>query len=570
MEEYPWYKNYDADIPHSLQPYPATTMVDMVDESARARPYRSFLYFQGTKLLYDDFVRNSDALSAGLAATGISRNDRVALVLPNCPQLILGLHAVWKAGAIAVPVNPYYTEHELELTFNEVGVTAVIVLAPFYNAVKNIQPRTGVRTVIATSIKEYLPSYKRLLFSLFREKRQGCRIDLQQGDLWFQELIGKYRKSKRPAVNISPDDPAVILFSGGTTGVPMGAVGTHQAMVMTGMQIQAWLKPVLEEWDDRFLLPLPLYHVFGCIGSLGTAVINHSSCILVPDPRDMTDVVKNIRKYKPAFMPGVSTFFINMMKHPLVSSGKVSLKSIKISIGGALPMKAELKKEFERITGGRLVEGYAMTETMQAAALCTVVRASKEGSAGLPLPDVIMKVMDAETGLTKMEAGQLGEICVKAPNLMMGYWERPDETAGIMREGWLYTGDIGYMDKDGNLFLHSRKKEIIKTSGFQVWPREVEEVLQEHPAVMEAGVAGVPDPSQGESVKAWVVLSPDVDCSSGELKDFCRNKLAAYKVPRQIEIRDRLPKSQVGKILRRVLIEEEHNDSLSDNDNKNS
>jgi long-chain acyl-CoA synthetase len=338
MVEYPWLKNYDVGVPHTLQPYPARTMIEVVDESAAAKPYRAFLYFQGSKLLYDDFVRSSDALAAGLAAAGVCRNDRVALVLPNCPQLILGLHAVWKAGAIAVPVNPYYTEHELELVFNEVGVTAVIALTPFYQAVKNIQPRTGVRTVIATSIKEYLPQHKRLLFGVVMEKEKGHHIDLQQGDRWFQELIAKYKNSKRPAVNVSPSDPAVILFSGGTTGIPMGAVGTHQAMVMSAMQIQAWLKPALEEWDDRFLLPLPLYHVFGCIGSLGTAMINHSSCILVPDPRDMADVLKNIGKYKPAFMPGVSTFFINMMKHPLVRNGKISLKSIKISVGGNLPL----------------------------------------------------------------------------------------------------------------------------------------------------------------------------------------------------------------------------------------
>ena len=568
MEDYPWYKNYDAGVPHTLQPYPARTMVDVVDESARARPYRAFLFFLGSKLLYDDFVHKTDALAAGLAASGVNKGDRVALVLPNCPQMVLGLHAVWKAGAIAVPINPYYTEHEMELAFNEVGVTVAIALAPCYNAVKNIQSRTSVRTVIATNIKEYLPAYKRILFGLFMEKNEGYRIELQHGDFWFQELMAKYKRSRRPDVRISPADPAVILFSGGTTGVPMGAVGTHQSMVMSAMQVQAWLKPVLEEWDDRFLLPLPLYHVFGCIGSLGTAMVNHSSCVLVPDPRNMNDVLKNINKYKPAFMPGVSTFFINMMKHPLVRGGSVSLKSLKVSIGGALPLKPDVRREFEAVTGGRLVEGYAMTESMQAAALSTAVREPKEGSVGLPLPDVVMKVMDAETGLSELPAGTLGEICVRAPNLMLGYWNRPEETAGIMREGWLYTGDIGYMDKDGYVFIHSRKKEIIKTSGFQVWPREVEEVLQEHPAVMEAGVAGVPDPSQGESVKAWVVLSPDSDCSAGELRDFCRSKLAAYKVPRQIEIRDRLPKSQVGKILRRVLIEEEHKDRYSDNNQK--
>ena len=246
MEDYPWYKNYDAGVPHTLQPYPARTMVDVVDESARARPYRAFLFFLGSKLLYDDFVHKTDALAAGLAASGVNKGDRVALVLPNCPQMVLGLHAVWKAGAIAVPINPYYTEHEMELAFNEVGVTVAIALAPCYNAVKNIQSRTSVRTVIATNIKEYLPAYKRILFGLFMEKNEGYRIELQHGDFWFQELMAKYKRSRRPDVRISPADPAVILFSGGTTGVPMGAVGTHQSMVMSAMQVQAWLKPVLE------------------------------------------------------------------------------------------------------------------------------------------------------------------------------------------------------------------------------------------------------------------------------------------------------------------------------------
>ncbi len=479
MEEYPWHKSYDAGVPHTLQPYPARTMVDVVDESARARPYRAFLFFLGSKLLYDDFVHDSDALAAGLAAHGVNKGDRVALVLPNCPQLILGLHAVWKAGAIAVPVNPYYTEHELELTFNEVGVTTVITLAPSYNAVKNIQPRAQVRTVIATSIRDCLPASRRMLFGLFKEKSGSYRIELQQGDLWFQQLLKKFRHSRRPQVDISPADPAVILFSGGTTGLTLGAVVTHQSMVMSAMQIQAWVKPALEEWDARFVLPLPLYHVFGCIGALGTAMVNHSSCVLVPDPHNMDEVLKSIKRYKPAFMPGVSTFFINMMKHPWIRHGRVSLKSIKISIGVDLPMKTELRKEFEEITGGRLVGGYAMTETMQVAALSTVVRAPREVSVGLPLPDVVIKVMDAETGLKEMPPGGLGEICVKAPNLMQGYWNRPEKTAGMMREGWVYTGDIGYMDKDGYLYITSRKKPLIKTSGFQVWPREVEEVLQE-------------------------------------------------------------------------------------------
>jgi len=557
MEEYPWFKSYDEGVPHTLQPYPARTMVDVVDESARARPYRAFLYFLGSKLLYDDFVRYSDALAAGLVAAGLGRNDRVALLLPNCPQMIIALHGIWKAGAIAVPLNPFYTAHELEQAFNEVRVKVVITLAPFYNTVKDIQPRTGVRTVIATNIKTYLPASRRIFLGPFMQKGEGYHIELQKGDMWFQELIRKHQKSARPAVSLSPTDPAVIFLSGGTTGMTMGATGTHQSLLLSAMQIQAWLRPVLEEWDDRFLLPLPLYHDFNCIGALGTAMINHSSCILVPDPRNMKEIIKNVEKYKPAVIPGVSAFFINMLRYPLVRDRKISLRGIKIAINGDPAVKDDLKSEFESVTGGKLIAGYAMTETMQAATLTPVIREGKEGAAGLPLPDVIMKVVDAETGLTDLSAGCPGEICIKAPNLMLGYWNRPEETAGILRDGWLFTGDIGYIDGDGYVFIQGRKKEMINASGFQVWPREVEEVIDSHPAVAEVAVAGIPDAKQGEAIKAWVVLARGKTATAEEIQDWCRGRLTGYKVPRYIEFRESLPRTMTGKILRKALVEEE-------------
>jgi len=439
----------------------------------------------------------------------------------------------------------------------EVDAAAVIVLNPFYQAVKNVQAGTAIRAVIATSIKEYLPAHLGLLFTLAREKKEGYRISLQKGDVWFQDLLRKYKNARRPDVEVRPADPAVILFSGGTTGTPKGAIGTHEALIMTAMQINAWLSPVLEQWEDRVALTMPLFHVFGCVGALGTAMVNHSSCILIPNPRDITDVVKSIKKYKPAFMLGVPTFYIGIMNHPLVKSGKVRLLSMKICIVGAAPLMVETKKTFESMTGGRLLEGYAMTETMQGATLNPVMGENKEGSVGMPLPDVIIKVVDAETGRINMKAGELGEICFKAPNLMQGYWNQPQETADMLRDGWLHTGDIGYLDSDGHLFLHSRKKEIIKTSGFQVWPREVEEVLHEYPAVMEASVAGVPDQYQGEAVKAWVVLNEGMTCTADELREHCKSRLSAYKVPRYIDFKNSLPKTQIGKILRRILIEEE-------------
>jgi len=557
MDKYPWLMNYDEGVPHTLEPYPMTTMIEVVDESAKAKPYRAMFYFKGYKLLYDDFVRQSDALAAGLVALGIHKGDRVALLLPNCPQMVLAFHGIWKAGAIAVPINPLYTERELKDALIEIDAAAVIVLNPFYRAVKNIQEGTSIKCVIATSIKEYLPVHLGMAFTLAREKKEGYRISLEKGDMWFQDLLRKFKNARRPDITVKPADPAVILFSGGTTGTPKGAVGTHGALIMTAMQIKAWLSPMLEQWEDRVVLTMPLFHVFGCVGALGTAMVNNSSCVLIPDPRDITDVVYSIKKYKPSFMPGVPTFYIGIMNHPLVKAGKVRLSGMKICIVGAAPLMVDTKKKFESMTGGRLLEGYAMTETMQAATLNPVVGANKEGSVGMPLPDVAIKIVDAETGRQSMKKGELGEICIKAPNIMTGYWNRPQETADMLRDGWLYSGDIGYLDSDGHLFLHSRKKDIIKTSGFQVWPREIEEILHEHPAVMEASVAGIPDQYQGEAVKAWVVINPGMTCTVDELREHCKARLAAYKVPRYIEIKNSLPKTQVGKILTRVLIEEE-------------
>jgi long-chain acyl-CoA synthetase len=386
LAAYPWLKNYDKGVLPTLEPYPQKTMIDFVDESAEAKPYRAMLYFKGSRVLYADFIRQSDALAAGLVAQGVQKGDRVTMLLPNCPQMVIGFQAIWKAGAIAVPVNPLYTEHEIQHALNEVDARAVIVLNPFYNAVKNIQDKTKVKTVIATNIKEYLPAPLSWLFTLAREKKEGYRIALKQGDVWFQDVLKKYKNARRPAIEVKPSDPAVILISGGTTGTARGTVGTHQSLVMTAMQICAWLSPVLEEWEDKVALTMPLFHVFGCVGALGMAMVNHSSCVLIPNPRDLTDVVKSIKKYKPAFMPGVPTFYIGIMNHPLVKSGKVTLKSMKLCTVGAAPLMAETKKRFENMTDGRLLEGYTMTECMQASTLNSVIGEDKEGSVGLPLP----------------------------------------------------------------------------------------------------------------------------------------------------------------------------------------
>jgi long-chain acyl-CoA synthetase len=556
METRPWLEHYDEGVPHTLQPYPERTLLDVVSDTARQRPDHPALLFQGTRLSYGEVEQLSDAFAAALVAQGVKKGDRVALLLPNCPQIIIGQLGAWKAGAIVVPVNPLYTERELEHALVDCGVETALVLTSFYDKVKSLQPRTGLRRVIAANIKEYLPSLLRLLFTLLKEKKEGHRITLQPGDLWLADLLRRYATSPRPDVAVGPQDPALLMLSGGTTGLPKAAMGTHHATLMTGMQIHAWFGSLVVDWEDVILMNMPLFHIYGNLGVLGTAVVGHNPLVMVPNPRDMDDMVATIRKTRPAFLPGVPTLFIALLNHPDVQGGKVNLKSIRLCVSGAAPLMAETKSRFEALTGGRLVEGYALSESMMAAVISPVQGTYKPGAVGLPLPDVEIRIVDADTGQEALPQGEVGEILMRAPQQMLGYWQRPTETANMIRDGWLYTGDLGYLDEDGYLFIVDRKKDVIKPSGFQVWPREVEEVIASHPAVAEVGVAGVPDEYQGEAVKAWVVLREGQQITVDDLRAYCRENMAAYKVPRQVEFRDSLPKTMVGKVLRRALVQE--------------
>jgi long-chain acyl-CoA synthetase len=350
-------------------------------------------------------------------------------------------------------------------------------------------------------------------------------------------------------------------MSGGTTGTPKGVLGRHGAYVIAGLQEAAWLQSALRPDTDVILLPLPLFHVYGHVGVQSLAFVNRHPLAIVPNPRDIADLLKTIRRVKPAFFNGVPTLFIALLNRPEVQQRKVDFKSIKICISGAAPLMAETKNRFESVTGARIVEGYSLTEAMMAACINPVKGPNKTGSVGMPLPDVHVRIFDADEGTRVMPPGEIGEIAVSGPQLMIGYWNRPEETAGILRDhvdeggvrAWLHTGDLGYLDEDGYVFIVDRKKDLIKTSGYQVWPREIEEVLAAHPAIAEVGVAGVRDDVRGEAVKAWVVLRADRTATDQELRAFCREKLAPYKVPSHIEFRTELPKTMVGKVLRRAL-----------------
>jgi long-chain acyl-CoA synthetase len=427
----------------------------------------------------------------------------------------------------------------------------------FYNQFKKLQPRTNVKLVIATNIKDYLPPLLKVLFTLAKEKKDGHRIELQAGDFWMTDLIKEQAGAKRPDVKVLPGDDALLLFSGGTTGTPKGVVGTHHSQVITGLQFNSWFAEITEPYKDVMMLVLPLFHSFATYAVMSTAIVGHATLSLVPNPRDRDDVIATIQHDKPAFFPAVPAMFIALLEHPVVKAGKVDFSSMKCCNSGASPLMAETKKRFEDLTGGRIVEGYGLTETTMACT-CTPFRGKwKQGSVGMPLPDVIIRIGDIETGEGEMPAGKEGEIVFCAPQLMKGYWKRPEETKEMLRDGWLYTGDVGYMDDDGYVFITSRKKDLIKPSGFQVWPREVEEVINAHPAVAEVSVAGIPDAKQGEAVKAWVVLASGKTVTAEEIQAFCKEKLVGYKIPKFVDFRSELPKTMVGKVLRRVLQEEE-------------
>jgi len=516
------------------------------------------LLFKGARITYGDLERLSDECAAAFAALGVKHGDRVALLLPNCPQFFIAQFGAWKVGAIVAPLNPIYTEHELEGPLREHGVETIVTLTRFYDRVKRVQPRTPVRRVIATNIKEFFPPLLRVVFTLLREKREGDRTPVKPGDHSFAHLLLVNRGRKPVRAAVGPSDPAVLLMSGGTTGTPKGVLGTHGGYVMAGLQAKAWHGPMLadEGANDVIFMPLPMFHVYANVGSQGMAFAHRCAMSLVPNPRDLADLMATINHVKPTVFTGVPTLFTALLNHPRVQAGKVDFTSIRVCLSGASALLAETKERFEAMTGARIVEGYSLTEAMMAACCNPAKGPNKNGSVGVPLPDVRVRIVDDETGTRELAPNAVGEIALTGPQVMSGYWGNPAETAIALRDGWLHTGDLGYMDDDGYLFIVDRKKDMIKTSGFQVWPREVEEVLAKHPAVAEVGVAGVPDAGKGEAVKAWVVLRAGRTATEQELRDFCRTELTPYKVPSHIAFRADLPKSMVGKILRRALRDE--------------
>jgi long-chain acyl-CoA synthetase len=516
MDEQVWLKRYDEGVPHHID-YPEVPLFYYLEENARRFPEAPCTIFKGAKISYQEMNSITDQLAAGLAELGVGKGDRVGIFMPNTPQFVMACFATLKLGAVVVAVNPLYTAREIEHQVNDAGIEVMLVMSNYYNTIKQVQPNTKIQNIVVTNIKEALPPILSFLFTLTKEKKDGFRVQLEDGDEWMQEIIEKHSPEDRPKVDVSPDDIALFQYSGGTTGISKGAIATHSNLVANTLQICSWM-------------------------------------VTAEEGRDLADLLNNLQKYKATIFPGVPTLYNAINVYPDVVAGKYDLSTIKACISGSAPLMRETKEQFEALSGGKLCEGYGLSEAPTATHCNPLLGENRTGSIGLPLPDVDCRIVSLDDEVTVLSPGEIGELVIKGPQVFKGYHNMPTETGNALRDGWLYTGDIARVDEDGYFYIVDRKKELIKPGGYQVWPREVEEVIVDNPKVLEAGVAGVPDPYRGETVKAWVVVKPGQTLSEDEVKDWCRENLASYKVPSSVEFRDELPKTTVGKILRRELV----------------
>jgi long-chain acyl-CoA synthetase len=556
---------YDPGVPRHLD-YPAVPLHALLERTARERPDAVATIFGGAvggrcvdaELSYREIDTLADRFAAGLQRLGVGKGDRVALVLPNCPQFVYCFFGTLKAGAVAVPTNPLYTVRELHGQLADSGARVVVVLSRLYPQVAEAALGTDVERIVVTNIKEHFPLPLRLLFTAARERKEGHRADLR-GDpraLWLRAVLA--RGLNRRPVDVTPSDLAVLQYTGGTTGVPKGAMLSHHALVANVHQCRAWHTSVRE--GDRILAIMPLFHVYGLTVVMNLAVLGAMTMVLIPRP-DLRHILLAIQKHRPRFFPGAPRIYILLNESRDLE--RYNLSSIESFLSGSAPLAVEVLQRFERLTGGKVMEGYGLSEAAPVTHSNPREGTRKPGSVGIPMPDVECMIVDLETGTREVEPGEPGELCVRGPNLMDGYWRKPDETALVLRDGWLHTGDVVRVDEDGYYFVVDRKKEMIIVSGFKVYPREVDEVLFAHPKVLEAAAVGVPHPSKGEVVKAFVVLRPGMSATAQELIDHCRANLAPYKVPVDIAFRTALPKTLIGKVLRRQLAAEEPEVSIS-------
>ncbi len=558
---HPWIRHYEQGVPAHVT-VPDQSLIWLIDQATGRYSGRTALIYYGTKLTYAQFSHYVNRFAIELQRLGVRKGDRVAIALPNIPQYPIAFYGAIKAGAIVVPTNPLYTEREMQYQLADSGAQVIVMLDSLYPIVRAIRQQTALKHIIVTSPADFLPPVLRALYPLSQRHARNPKPHLTSKELHHDQTLHVMHTlldsqsngdgaAFYPPIPVSTEDLAVLQYTGGTTGLSKGTMLTHRNLLANAIQTRAWV-PKACEGEEVMLCVAPFFHSYGLTVCMNFSILIAATMVLLPRFK-AKDVLKAIRQYHPTFFPGIPTMYLAIMRE--AADHPTYLASIKYCISGAAPLPAKVQSDFEAITHGKLVEGYGLSEAGPVTHCNPLTDECRNGSIGLPVPDVDAIIMNQETG-QPAPVGELGEIVVKGPNIMQGYWKRDEETKAIFRDGWMRTGDLGTMDADGYFYMVERAKDVIIASGFKVYPREVEDLLFQHPAVAEAAVVAAPDAYRGETVAAFVILKSGIEASEQirqELIQYCKQGLAAYKVPKIMEFRKSLPKSLIGKVIRREL-----------------
>lgn len=562
MQERVWHRFYDEGVPQEIV-FEDATVVDYFERSVAEYPDATAIVFLNRKISYRELKDQVDRLATALAGLGVEPGSKVAVQLPNLPQTVISFLAILQLGAQAVMTNPLYMPPEIEHQWNDAGCEVAIVADFLYDQkVKALRGKLPVTKYIIASIPDYLKFPLNLLAPLKLKKAKPPLIAKVQGGpsvMFFKDLM-KNTEPAPPKHRPSLDDVAVIQYTGGTTGVSKGAMLTHRNLSCNVQQIHSWFRDV-QIGEEVLLAALPYFHIFGLTVCMAWPVRAAASLVLAANPRDIPLLIKSIAKHRVTLFPAVPAMFNAINNTPGIE--KIDLSSVKSCFSGSAPLTEDVQMKFEAMTGAKIVEGFGLTETSPVLTCNPLLGQRKIGHIGIPMPNTEVRIVDPEDGRRELPFGQEGELIARGPQIMKGYWQRPEATDEMVQDGWLYTGDLAVMDEDGYLRIVGRKKDMIIAGGYNIYPDEIDRVLQAHPSVFESCTIGVPDEKRGETVKAYVVLHPGEKLTTEQLDDWCRERLAAYKVPRSYQFRDELPKSSMMKLLRRVLRDEEVKKSSS-------
>jgi len=536
-----WLNNYDYFVPETMR-YPRIPLYQNLEYACIKYEDNVATIFFDQKMTYGQLRDHVRRFATALRGMGVQKGDRVALMLPNTPQMIISYYGVLEAGAVVTNISPLHVEREIEYELNDSGSETIVYLDLFDSRIQAVKGTTPLKRTIVTSMTDYM------------ETPAGVTADKDANTYFFRDVIAD-STPEVPEVDINPEeDLAALQYTGGTTGLPKGVMLTHRNLMANALQCSMWSREFSERGRDVYLSVIPLFHSYGQTVSMNTAILNASAMLLIPQ-FEINMMLEAIKKYEPNVFPGVPTIYVAIISHP--DALAYGVDKIKLCNSGSAPLPIEVHRQFSRLSGGIFAEGYGLSEASPVTHINPIFGMKKVGSIGIPLPDTEARIVDLDTGTTELPINEAGELVIRGPQVMKGYWEKPEETAETLRDGWLFTGDICTMDEDGYFYVVDRKKDMIIAGGFNIYPREVDEALFEHPKVQEAVTVGIPDEYRGETVKVYIVLKPGEECSEEEIIDFCRERLASYKTPRMVEFRAELPKTLVGKVLRRSLRDEE-------------